>query len=193
MAQYGAIAWLDPDTGNVMYGSRGGVLHLWMNRILIMGDTSVGILTHRDAVAFASWITQGMVAKWEDTRVPAVMRGLNLLETWLEGSVSVTSGELQKMYADEIAAVRSGVDELWEVHRDHPGFWFDDQCYAWRMRDTLTCIGRSMRTIVAHDSQLSVEQSTGVLSHAGHTISRRYRYSYRHQAQWLVEHLRSAQ
>jgi len=131
------------------------------NYILLQGREHIGIITHRDLVAFARWCAMEAIARAKGTSTPEAQYALTLVDRWLEDEKRVTPEELEAVAEVAWAAVDAA----------------DAARAIWAAADAAWAAARAARAIwVAADVARSAEDRG---------------LSYKSQAQWLVEHLQS--
>lgn len=136
---------------------------LELNAILLEDGEHIGVITHHDLVSFNRWHA-GLVLSRRQTVPPEVHAALELVDKWLVDSKSVSSEELtQAADAVDIAEVAWAV---WAARSATDA--------AWAARTA------GYAAAVAEDAALVAAVGPAVAS-------------CKEQAQWLVDHLRSAQ
>lgn len=148
---------------------------LELNAILLEDGEHVGIVTHYDLVSFNRWYA-GLVLSRHQTVPPEAHAALELVDKWLVDPKSVSSEQLTQA-ADvvdiaEVAwavwAARSAADAAWAART--AGYAAADAAWAaW----------------VAVDADA---EDAALVAAVGPAVA-----SCKEQAQWLVDHLRSAQ
>jgi len=136
--------------------------NLQLNCILLRDGEHIGIITHRDLVAFARWCAGKMLARLVDEPDLKVTHALTMVDQWLDDELSITSEELKDAAK---AAARAGAEAAARA--------------AWAAAEAIWA---------AVDAADAAEAAADVARSAEDRG-----LSYKSQAQWFVEHLKSGQ
>lgn len=144
--------------------------NLHLNCILLQDEEHLGIITHRDLVAFSRWCAGKILARLKDEPDLRITHALALVDRWLEDEKSVTPEELEVARKDarDVWTAESAVLELAEYS---------------------AAVAESTVLIVARDADATAEVAWVATWAAENAFA--VRISYEAQAQWLVEHLQS--
>ena len=158
---------IDPVTGKQWNVNKAGLTReLRLNCILLRDGEHLGIITHRDMVAFTRWCADEMLARLRHKPDQKVTHALTLVDRWLEDEKSVTNEELEAArnttWAARNVAKRLGTARAAEA--------------IWAAICTIQSVYTSESAADATDA-------------AARNATWYAKTSYEAQAQWLVEHL----
>ncbi len=166
MAQYTLV---DPATGKQWNLPAAELTEsLQMNCILFRDGEHLGIITHRDLVAFTRWCASETMAQAKEPPNHRVTHALSLVIRWLEDEKSVSSDELQVAAHAAWAADAAA----WAAHA------------VWAAAHAAEAAAHAAEA-AAHAAEAAAWAAAGAAAHDAGYIS------YEAQAQWLAEHLQS--
>ena len=169
---------INPVTGKRWFVPVDGLTReLRLNCILFRGDEHLGIITHRDLIAFTRWCISKILALLEGEPDQRMVHALALVDRWLEDEKSVTPEELEACRLKTQAA--SGA--AWSATRDPRTHGPASVSFA-RAVDTI------WHAIEAVGNDANAASSASL---ASVRVTQCPHTPYEAQAQWLVEHLRS--
>lgn len=168
MAKYTLI---DPVTGKRWFPTETMLTqNLQLNCILLQDEEHLGIITHRDLVAFSRWCAGKILARLKDEPDLRVTHALTLVDRWLENQQSVTPEELE--------AARNAAWDVWVA-----------ESAVWELAEYSATIAESTILTVVRAADATAEVAWVAAWVAENAQSARI--SYEAQVQWFVEHLRS--
>lgn len=176
---------LDPLTGS-MSKATAQVLtrRLQVNRILLLGEAPIGIITHRDIVLFNRWCAGQILSQRCHRRTKLVpseaMTALALVDRWSIDPNSVSNEELER--ASKAAAVAAAVVVVGS--RTNAAGDVTHAAYA--------AAGVAYTASDAAQAAADVAHATTYAIHAARH-AKAAGVSFETQARWLVQHLRSSQ
>jgi len=165
---------------------------LELNVILLRGDEHVGIITHRDLVTFLRWCADQVLSRCQ-TVPPETRTALDLVDKWLVDPGSV-SNEVLWAAADAVGPERVGGGASWTAQaaaKAAKAAGTAAKAAAWAARDVANAAAQAADAAWAADDARAAADAVGPARAAAWTAQ--VEVSYEAQAQWLVEHLRSAQ
>jgi len=178
MAQYTLI---DPATGRQTTLSEVELTrNLQIGCILLRDGEHIGIITHRDLVAFARWCAGKMLARLVDEPDLKVTHTLTMVDQWLEDQQSVTPEEL-KAAADAAWAARTAEAAAWTAAQAVAGAAWAAARAAWAVEAAWA----------AAEAARFAAQAAWAAARAAWAAEATEIASYEAQACWLVEHLQS--
>lgn len=145
---------------------------LEINDILLEDGGHVGIVTHHDLVSFNRWYA-GLVLSRRQTVPSEVHAALELVDKWLVDPKSVSSEQLTQ--AAEVADIAEVAWAVWAARSAAEA--------AWAARSAGYAAADAAWAAVDADAE-----DAALVAAVGPAVA-----SCKEQAQWLVDHLRSAQ
>jgi len=161
---------LNPLTGAAALVDASGLTReLQVNRILLLSGEHVGIITHRDLISFCRWCAGVAIARCQ-TVPPEAHASLALVDKWLIDPAAVSNEELSQAAAAAEAAYVEAADA-----------------------EAADAAAVAADTTWAAAEAAYIEAAVAEAVWASARSAARADVSFEAQAQWLVDHLRSAQ
>jgi len=108
------------------------IRNLRQNCVLLQGREHIGIITHRDLVAFARWCAGEMLTLLVDEPDQRSIHALTMVDRWLEDQQSVTPEELEAAAGAAEAAAADAADVAWAAWAAADATWAADAAWAAR-------------------------------------------------------------
>jgi len=167
---------LNPLTGAAALVDASGLTReLQVNRILLLSGEHVGIITHRDLISFCRWCAGVAIARCK-TVPPEAHAALALVDKWLVDPKSVSNEELSQ-----------AADAAYTAAAEAVAAWAD--ATAARAAEAAGVVADA---IWAADADAAAADAADAVWASARSAARAD-VSFEAQAQWLVDHLRSAQ